>query len=710
MAAPRTRHVGVVAPARSFTPTILDGPLSSTWGSSRDRGRSRSGSWGGRNFSTSATSSSTTDHGWGHRLAEKSRWSSSNADDRPVPLRSTSAYAGNGWDASITKPHDGNRYAEPNSWSFSNGWDSDTDQGKGGKGKSSTNKDATSGWASPATDSYQGREASGMASGRGWDTDTNKGGKGWDSAPSVWGQGSGSTRAADLGWETTPGHTSTVGSRWGPPSNEPSGGGEASKHDANKEAGRRESAWNAGTSDWDTRPKPPAMRPQPATDINKPSSHSSTSRPMTPPLPKRFPLPGRKASSSSSVAQPIAENRTSVSESSLKIKTKGIEPSESLQSAVPTSARPRETPWTRTKIRKSTIQYTMQAVRLQVELEDALAAIERWKRLRASENFSRATPKAREVLEQRRSEYGETAKELEKQLHTTIKYLSEIPEVSTRANLAAAQASEQELLQYTVQLRDWLASLEALYHATLPLEPEPPTLATEVESPKHPKELIWDRIGSYVKLVNDHIDDIYEHLDHRVERERPQDIGSKLNTMLGAHDTKLLAEAEAKFQGMLLESNQIEADFGGLVEETADLITSIHGHDQVLETLKAELQACKEANHQLAGYLAQLEKWKAEDAISISQLTQEVKALHTITRPVPPPLTSDELMPRAEVFALDYMRTEIDSLAAGIQRASSDNRRAFIEKIYKHLEPITKLTNDICRRADAITSRQLVAT
>ncbi|KAG6817935.1 hypothetical protein H0H87_012403 [Tephrocybe sp. NHM501043] len=633
MGAPRIPRAAAAVIVPSYILTIRGGGISSSYGHKNERGRDprrqSSASWNNRNASTS---NSVIDNGWGPPKIHASQNDKPGWDTFKSPLgRRASSSSDNGWGPPMKQHQNGKRDVDP--------WPRRSSDGPGdskGMGKD-TYKDATSGWR--AAESSEGWGSIHGAVSRWGDSDgTGGSGDGWGSnattptaaVVSGWGESSKTYKTTDSGWSESSKSMSASSSGWGEPSKTgtPISGGGAAPADsgtgatreanprtssgwvleaAKEEGTRRESGWRTGTSDWDTRSKPsdPIFPPishsaSRATDINK--APPLAPRQMTPTLPakkEKVPLPGRKTSSTI-VTQQVIDQRNSPLERSLKINTNIIELEESMPSGTSTSAR---SAWTRDKIQKSTFQYMLQAVRYQIDLGVALADIERWKRLRSSAQFVRATPATQTVLQDQRLVYGKTSDTVETRLKTTIKYLSEIPQVSARADLISAETGKREMIHYIAQLRDWIGTVKVLYPNTPPepeIEPETLIPATTVKRSKHPKELIWDQVDTLVNLVNDHIDDIYDLLEGREKRETPQDIESKFIALLKAHDMKQLAEAEAKSSGLLSELNQVGLDFKEVADETAELITTSFDQGKIVETLKTELEECETAKNQVS--------------------------------------------------------------------------------------------------------------
>ncbi|KAH0591077.1 hypothetical protein H2248_001183 [Termitomyces sp. 'cryptogamus'] len=646
-------------------------------------GRSNSSIRGAQKSSTLA--SIPTDHGWGlpHKQAqgqlENLRWGSSKASvDHPVSLRITDRDS-NTWGASSSKITSENRDTQGN---MNYGWGTVAGDRDKGESKENASKDDTSGWGASFSTSGNWGSSDTAISDKGWGSRLDRGtsGGGWP--------------------KDKMDKTSTAGSGWGP-----------STKDSSSETNIGDRGWNTGTNDCDTRTKPsdprrpslPALGP---TVTDKPRFRSSTPQPalspMTaPPLPK-LPLPGQKSSSSTLGLLSTTDKKSSDIDTSLKIKTKGINLSESEPSGIfnsANSARSRETHLTRSRIQLNMIKYTLQAVRLQLELNDAQADVERWKRLRSSAQFNRATPRTQTIINEQRLVYGQNVKELENQLHATIRYLSDLPELTTHADLLSTEADEQDLVGYIAQLRGWIGSLKALYRASPPPEIDSSASSTATEQPMHPNEIVWDRIETLVQSVDDNMsyieDVLYANKDIRA------DAGSIIADLRDDHDAKRLSEAKENAEKSFKEAQQIGFELNVLIAETSNLLLTVHNNGLALQNLNSELDDCQ----RLVDYLQQLEQWKEEDSARIERLKQQIKSLHIKKRPTRIPFDQEELKEQIKKSTLKKMTEQVNSLFHTIQEAAKDNSQTFASEILKQLDPILEVTNEVCRRAEAITSR-----
>ncbi|KAG6900522.1 hypothetical protein C0993_009475 [Termitomyces sp. T159_Od127] len=633
--------------------------------------RSDSGSRGPRR----STASSPIDHGWGlpHKeaagqLDKHGSGSSKRSVNQPVSSRTTSAFLDNVWGTSSSNITGGNRDTSDAWGNANNGWGTDAVHDKGGASKGDTSvwgpsSSISVGWASAGTARID---------------------KGWGS------------EGSNVGWplkdETDKGNAAS-------PKNSPA-------NDLN--IGDR--GWNTSTIDWKTREKPPdprrAVPPLRPAGIPKENSRSSTPQtsqpedsPMPAPLPQRLDFPGRKSSSSTPILSPIMDRKGTP----LKVKTKGIDISESVSSAVPNSARPRDLHLNRSRIQLNTIRYTSQAVRLRLDLNSALADVERWKRLRSSTQFTRATPLTQNIINDKRLAYGQNVKELENKLHATIRHLADQPELPTQADLVSAEEDHQRLIEYTAQLQDWIGGLKTSCRDLLSPKTSSPVSPPVTERPKHPNEIVWDQIETLVQSVDENIGFIEEVL--YANKDIRGNVASSVTGICADHDAKRLSGAKDKAESLMKEAQGVGSDLEVLVTETAAIMIAIHDNGLALEKLNAELEDHQNANQQLAAYLQQLEQWKEEDNVRIERLKQQIKSLHTKQPPSRLPFDQEELKERLKKYTLDKMTGQVNSLCHIIQQVAKDNSRTFEGEILKELEPILEATNEVCRRAEAITSR-----
>lgn len=184
-------------------------------------------------------------------------------------------------------------------------------------------------------------------------------------------------------------------------------------------------------------------------------------------------------------------------------------------------------------------------------------------------------------------------KELENKLHGTIRHLADLPQLTARADLASAEADEQNLVEYAAKLRDWIKDLKTLNRASL--APESCTSASlpVTERPKHPNEIVWDQIETLVQSVDDNIlfieDVLYADQDIR------GDVASRV-ALLRADDAKQSSGAKDKVESLLRESQQIGSDLEVLISETANVLITIHENGLALENLNAEFDDLQKAN------------------------------------------------------------------------------------------------------------------
>ncbi|GLB35854.1 hypothetical protein LshimejAT787_0301420 [Lyophyllum shimeji] len=548
----------------------------------------------------------------------------------------------------------------------------------------------------------------GSGSGNGWGSGS---GNGWGSGS---GNGWGSGDIASNGWGTTESGAGSSG--W-----EGIGGG-GWDMDTSKSKGKRvdeaergagwTTGWVTGTSEWDAKPppspqvQPPAAPPPRATEITKQPSRSVT--PISATIqaadkPRPLPPPGQKSTT------PADASKGTKTGPSLKIRTQSIPAPEPVLTGLSGSVRTIETSLSGAHVYSNTIKYTQHAVRLQLELDVAQANVERWKRTQSSTQYTRATPATRRRLDAQRAVYAQEVVELKKRLDATIKYLAEQPDFSAKPKLSFTEINEQELMAYTTGLRDWIRNLR-LSEYLAPREPPSPPPTGKEDRPQDPKEVIWDKILSSAKSMDELSDRISESLYTRRSRGvDSNDLSAKLREARDAKQRDALASTEASVQKLRDEANQVGNDLGEIAEYTANLLEKDHEQGQVLAQLKAELERIETARVQMQGYLEQLERWKVEDAATIEDLRARLQTLYKVERPPRPSLTVDDFLPAIRTLVVSDLQRDIATLVVRIKEACSQSSAACIDEISKQVQPILDTTNAVCRRADALTSGRLLA-
>ncbi|KAF5385065.1 hypothetical protein D9615_001251 [Tricholomella constricta] len=558
----------------------------------------------------------------------------------------------------------------------------DSDWGNWGSGSGSP-------WGTGTADAASVWGSNNASSGRG----DNNASSGWgDAKASAWGSGS-SEKAS--GWE------GIGASPWDSSDTVEKGKGKAvGERDTQWEKG-----WDTGSGGWDTEPQPPPQAismPHVAPKDNSPRT-TTTIPPTASRLEKttnEINLPDRPPSTN--VAQPLKERNESRS-ALLKICTQAIPAAEPILSSKSDSARPSEIPDYSSIVRQ--IQRTIQ---YHIEFEDAQANVERWKRTQTSQQFLRATPATRTILDSQRLSWAQRAGKLKQDLTSSIKRLSELHRLLLQSKALVAHSREahvrQELMKYTTDLRDWIQSLELSIRAP---ELPPTNPLPEPAKPKDAKELIQDQIQASFRSVDDLNDLINDALYSR--NSVPIDVDTRVATLRDAQEKKkrdVLASTEASTKSLLEEATQVGDDLGELSEHTATLLETLHFNTQTLTQLNVELEQSQKAKEQVQAYLKQLAELKQSDDAKIRDLTERVQNLYTIPRPSRPPISPDVLISNIQALIIGDLRAEIISLVDRLREACSQSSHNFITELSARWQPILDATDDVCRRAEIITARQ----
>ncbi|KAG5647743.1 hypothetical protein DXG03_008466 [Asterophora parasitica] len=522
-----------------------------------------------------------------------------------------------------------------------------------GSGSGSAGVGMTSGW---------GDRVSGSDSGWGDTSD------GWTPVESAWNEGlKNASKEAD------------TGSPWG--SFEDKGKGKADEKDV-----QWGNDWTTDSGGWSTEPRPspsanPTSQIAPAAEVPTPTSH--------------HPLPGPQ-SSATNVTQPGKENKAI-----LKIITQ-IPAAEPVLSSRSDSVQAPQDP--------HSVEYhqTQQAVYYHLELEEAQASVEQWKRTQTSSQYARATPATRTTLDSQRLQFAQRAGKAKQDLTSALKRIVETNRVILHSRASLDQSREahvkQDFVKYTADLRDWIQALE-LQNRVIPPEPLAANSSPKLERPQDPKEFLHHHIQSIFGSMEELMDLINEKLYFRDSE--PIDVDARMATTLRDVEEKrqeALSMVEVSATHLLQEANQTRDGLREVSHDTTPLIATMLSNSQILVELNAQLEQTEKHKEQVQGYLSQLSEMKKVDESRIRDLTERLKNLYKVPRPSIPPLSPDDLLSSMQKLLTGNMQAEIIFIVDRLHYACSTSSDTFITELLKWLEPILEKTNKVCRRAEVLTA------
>ena len=96
----------------------------------------------------------------------------------------------------------------------------------------------------------------------------------------------------------------------------------------------------------------------------------------------------------------------------------------------------------------------------QVLLLRAQGEEDRWKRTQVSEEYGRASFRARQMLDSHRTTYADKVKAAKKQLHKALERLVDLPDFATQNRSIGPGLTREALTAYTTEFKEWVQDLE----------------------------------------------------------------------------------------------------------------------------------------------------------------------------------------------------------------------------------------------------------
>ena len=85
---------------------------------------------------------------------------------------------------------------------------------------------------------------------------------------------------------------------------------------------------------------------------------------------------------------------------------------------------------------------------------------DRWKRTQASQEYERASFRARQMLDSHRTTYADKVKTAKKQLHKALERLVDLPDFATQNRSIGPGLTREALTTYTTEFKEWVQDLE----------------------------------------------------------------------------------------------------------------------------------------------------------------------------------------------------------------------------------------------------------
>ena len=80
-------------------------------------------------------------------------------------------------------------------------------------------------------------------------------------------------------------------------------------------------------------------------------------------------------------------------------------------------------------------------------------------------------------------------------------------------------------------------------------------------------------------------------------------------------------------------------------------------------------------------------------------MKEQLKSLHKVPRPVPPPANLEQLLPSIRTMIVDDLQKEVVVLIDRLRVACEENSDVFVSEIYNKLQSTLDLTDALCTQA-----------
>lgn len=572
--------------------------------------------------------------------------------------------------------------------------------GSGDTGKSDWGNATYEGISTPDTtgsqhDKTDAQGVSGWGNGQGsgwgdsgWSTtggDNNEmatsGNSGWGDNTSGWGtsQDNGWGTTKDNGWETSDGNG------WGS-SRDNKGSRKDSQPGNNRDIG-----WGTKDAGGTALTANSAMTHLDERETTK-SVPSSTVTETS-----HIPLPSRKPSSSHLPLPASSLKKTHPPSSPLKIRTASF--ADKVENSPTIVSASRETP-SRVQVYSNTIRHIQHAVRLQLQLENAQAAVDRWKTTQLSSQYSRASPATRKILDETRAAFNKDTVDITNRLKLAIGALADLPDLSVVSGKTYPDVDENQIMEYTAQLKDWIGKLQLGSRIVLPSPPpENDTLHPQDGQPwtlEHIKESFIE----LERLAENVAEQIYiKKFTHMMDIMDPND---KIAALLDAHREREASQAalrSGRADALLRKADEVGNNLSERVLLVTQLFIKVQHNEEKLEKLRDEKRQRDEMKSRIEGYFKKFDEWQQEESAQIQQLTDQIINLHSFRHPTPRLLEIEDIRPKLRELVITKLESEVMPVINHFRAACSQNNEHLVKELYKKLKPTLDLTADICRRA-----------
>lgn len=249
-------------------------------------------------------------------------------------------------------------------------------------------------------------------------------------------------------------------------------------------------------------------------------------------------------------------------------------------------------------------RHIQHAVKLQLQLETAQAAVDRWKSTQLSTQYTRASPATRKILNERRAEFSKDVTEIANRLKLAIGNISELPMVPGKTY---PNVDENQIMEYTAQLKDWIGKLQ-LGSRIVP--PSPPT-ESHLPRPQDEQAWTWEHIkGSFAELersAENVAEQIYiKKFTHMMDIMDPNE---KIAALLDAQRQREHSKAALAADVLFRDVNDVGNELGKQALLAAQLFLKVQHNEEGLEKLRDEKRQRDAMKSRVSGHFLSRRKY-----------------------------------------------------------------------------------------------------
>ncbi|KAF9015710.1 hypothetical protein BDQ17DRAFT_63997 [Cyathus striatus] len=396
-------------------------------------------------------------------------------------------------------------------------------------------------------------------------------------------------------------------------------------------------------------------------------------------------------------------------------------------------------PKARARLFTSTVKHTLNAVRLQVDLQRAEEEIARWKRARDSKVYWRSTPATRVKLDSIRQTYGKKAADIKERRDHSLKTLLALPDIQKAPKHRNTATSKEHVMSYTAEFSNWVTDLHLHRRISSRARDKPPgDLETRVDEQNTPhpapdtacapattgsQEVAsgtdlktrgtwnWTEIRQAIAALETKIQATSEEVYTKSFTKFPEvedvqrkvtDLASKAVADVKKRRTAIDDKDQvARIAALKAKASSIGDTVGVQANRAADLLTRIRASEEELKQIKAENESAQNLCKELEERVLDVENLEEEDKGEVKELTDQIQNLHTHKRKsrTAHHLKTDDIVSHVQSLVAIQLEKEVVPILDMFRKQCQSHNQRLEADVSKRLEPILHMTDAILQKA-----------